>query len=147
MEERRRLTRNRQSLTAHDEDDLHGAELLKAQGTARLDRKAKLRAKDCTEDANADDGHDVGSLLRPVETFAVLPAGGITHSQTGSLLTIHNHQVEAEPNSECRDNTAESEDGDAIHLCHGRGADDVHLRDQRQLDEHKDQRGDDAVGD
>lgn len=146
MTSSRRLTWNSQRLTAHDEDDLHGAELLETHLVTRPDSEPKLGAEDRTENADTDDSHDVGSALRPVETRAALRSPEDAFRQVGGVFTVDDHQVEAEAHSEHRNDTTECEDAEAPQLRHGRGTDDMDLRDQCQLDEDEDQGGHDAVG-
>ena len=141
-----RLTWNGQRLAAHDEDDLHGAELLETQRAARLDRETQLDAEDRAEHADTDDGHGVRGALRPFKLSSVLWCGNNAFAQIGGLLTVADHQVEAEANSEHCDDTAEAENTNAPQPRDGRSADYMDLRDQSQLDEDEDQGGHGAVG-
>ena len=141
----KRLTRNRQRLTAHDEDNLHRAELLETHLATRPDREPKLDTEDSTEHADADNGHDVRSALCPVEALAALWCPKDALSQIGGILAVADHQVEAEADSEHCNDTAECENTETPQLRHGRGADDMDLRDQSQLDEDKDQGSHDTV--
>ena len=69
-----------------------------------------------------------------------------TFSQFGGVLTVANHQVEAEADSEHCNDAAEAQDTKAPQPRHGRSADDMDLGNQSQLDEDEDQGGYGAVG-
>lgn len=84
--------------------------------------------------------------MGPVETLSARCRSKDTFGQVGGILTVDDHQVEAKAHSEHCNHTAAREDTEAPQLRHGRGADDMDLRDQRQLDENKDQGGHDTVG-
>jgi hypothetical protein len=70
----------------------------------RPDREPKLGAKDCAEDANTDNGHDIGSALRPIKEIIALWSSDDAFPQIGGVFTVADHQVEAEAHSEhCND--------------------------------------------
>lgn len=140
------LTRNGQRLATHDEDDLHGAKLLETQLATRPDCEPKLDTEDRAEHADTDDGHDVRSALRPVKASTTLCGLNDAFGQIGRVLTVADHQVETEADSEHRNDGAEVEDTEAPQPWHGRSADDMDLRDQSQLDEDEDQGRHDTVG-
>ena len=62
-----RRTRNDQSLTGHDEDDLHGSKLVQTQFHSLMQCEPELGDEGGAEPADADRGRDVGGVVQQLE--------------------------------------------------------------------------------
>lgn len=79
-------TWNDQSLTTHNEDDLHWAKVSHAESAALTNGKSELGNEDGAEEADADCGGDVLCTLKPDERNAAFGC----HDCNG-VLDHHGH--------------------------------------------------------
>ena len=119
------LTRNDQSLAAHDENDLQGPKLLQTEPPTLEQGPAEFGDERGAEEADADGHDDVGGVGEPVPVAKVLCGGDCAGVDDG----------EGEAEADCQQGYDGGCDDDGCALRGGEcRADGVHLQDEGDLD-------------